>query len=339
MTIATQSFKNLLFNWLCSLSAVRYQSTTIEPPLNHLLIYTIDAQFGRELIDKYHIDPIHVYVDEAIATQQQQQQQQEQHENEQQRSIEQQQQQQQFNNGSSSSSSSNTLPSSSSSSDGLKYDTRDYQVLMVHRTRFIRKLLLEMNYRILLVDSDSIWFHSPLDYIHSQQQYSNVDLIAQNDEPSAKVPVRTIICGGFLYLNNTRNMKKYWNIVTERHSHQILNNISVQTEQDLLNQYRNYLTVRYLPMEHYPSGAVYFGAHGHVQRNFPQVHVVHNNWVIGKKNKMKRFYSFRGFLWLLDDEAWKESQALKCKFTREEAATEKASAEAAPLITKPIKYV
>jgi hypothetical protein len=248
ITIATNHFTNLLLNWLCSLAALHSSSV---PPLKHLLIYTVDADFAKTLINQYGISPDHIYVDQKLQT----------------------------------------------NNEELNYDTKDYQMLMVYRTEFIQRVL-NMGYRVLLADSDTVWFQSPLPYIN--KHYKNMDLVAQNDDPNPVLGIRTIICGGFLYLNNTNNMKKHWDIVTSRHSQQIMEHDSIQyTEQDILNQYRKSLKVQLLPWQHYPSGSSYFSHTGHIQSVYPNVHVVHNNWVIGKNNKMNRFYSLKGFLWLL----------------------------------------
>lgn len=300
VTIATSAFKNLLFNWLCSLAGVGKTNTETTSPLQHLLIYTIDPSFAYELVSRYSISPRHIYVDTVL-----------------------------FNGRKSAANNcaasdndkkyctnnnNNNNDDEDSIEKDLKYDTHDYQLLMVHRTRFIRRIL-KLGYRVLLVDSDSIWFRNPLHYIRSN--YRNYDLLAQNDDPNPIIPLRTTICGGFLYLNSTETMKNYWDIVTEKHSYQILNHISIETEQDILNKYRYYLKVKFLPYKLYPSGSAYFGSFGNAQTNFPDVHVVHNNWVIGKSNKLKRFYSFKGFLWLLSNN-WEYANTISCKFSKVE---------------------
>ena len=262
ITIATKNFSDLLFNWLCSLATLH---TSEIPPLDHLLIYTVDQSFANRLISEHGIAKNHVYVD----------------------------------------------PMQENDDKDLKYDTKDYQILMLYRTRFISRVL-KMGYRVLLVDHDTVWFQSPLPYIH--KKYKNMDLVAQNDDPNPVVGLRTIICGGFLYLNTTVTMTKYWDIVAEKHEQQIMSPSTTvkYTEQDLLNHYRGHLKVQLLPWQHYPSGACYFSHSGHIQKVFPDVHVVHNNWVIGRTNKMNRFYSLKGFLWLLTD----DPSQLKCNYRK-----------------------
>lgn len=202
-----------------------------------------------------------------------------------------------------------------SASMDLKYDTKDYQMLMYYRTRFIQRVL-HMGYKVLLVDHDTVWFHSPIDYIHSSGRYKNLDLVAQNDDPNPVLGLRTIICGGFLYLNNTENMKRHWDIVASQHELQLKNAHVKYTEQDILNQYRGYIKYALLPWQHYPSGSAYFSHSQHIQSAFPDVHVVHNNWVIGGDNKMNRFYSLKGFLWLLTSTSKKTKMLLHCNYKK-----------------------
>jgi hypothetical protein len=90
--------------------------------------------------------------------------------------------------------------------ESVRYEQKEYRVLMMYRTEFIKNVLVGLNYRVLLADNDAVWLKDPLAFI--KDNHSNKDMIGQNDSRKAREGREPLICGGFLYLNNTMSMKK-----------------------------------------------------------------------------------------------------------------------------------
>lgn len=83
------------------------------------------------------------------------------------------------------------------------------------------------------------------------------------------------------------------------------------TERFYLDSIRISLNYALLPLELFPNGYLYFElkensetdkeATERRKNEFQDVYVIHNNWIIGKDKKQKKFQEKKGELWLLDD--------------------------------------
>jgi hypothetical protein len=188
--------------------------------------------------------------------------------------------------------------------EAVDYGSYEYRMLMLYRTEFIRHVLVELNYKILLADNDAVWLHqSPLKYIN--ENVKDKDLAAQDDSMGAREGRNGMVCGGFIYLNTTQTMKNVWSDLTNSYSNNVRNGGDPgNTEQIMITNMMSRFNYQLLPWWLFPSGHNYFGERNK-EEVFKDVIVVHNNWVIGKAKKEQRFREVPG-LWLLDDDG-------KCK--------------------------
>eukprot|EP00271_Cylindrocystis_brebissonii_P004236 TRINITY_DN15868_c0_g1_i1.p1 TRINITY_DN15868_c0_g1~~TRINITY_DN15868_c0_g1_i1.p1 ORF type:complete len:488 (+),score=96.79 TRINITY_DN15868_c0_g1_i1:2258-3721(+) len=180
----------------------------------------------------------------------------------------------------------------------LDYGTLGYKQFILERTRMVGNIL-ELHYHVLLADVDAVWLSNPFDHMRS----TKIDIYAQL-EPSG------FLCGGFLYLRSTPPVVKLWKRVTEmfeatveRMAQEI---VAVQPEgmkaflrhyEHLHEQrYLNYMVagnrssaiVRGLDMNLFPNGRDYF-AKQKPQKAGIQPVAIHNNYIVGKQNKTRRF--------------------------------------------------
>jgi hypothetical protein len=197
--------------------------------------------------------------------------------------------------------------------DVLKYKTLNYQRLMAKRTQFIDQVL-NLNYTILLADNDAIWMQNPIEFIRKEYANKSFDLLAQNDNMKTN---SSQICGGFIYMKPTTNMKALWHSVAKKHTHLVMNEQQyLITEQVLLNQFlkSSGAILIYLPTEYYPSG--YFMFKEFKPEEKKRVHVIHNNWIVGTQKKIERFKQYN-IWWLLDSDEKDTSSNYRfsCKYT------------------------
>jgi hypothetical protein len=180
----------------------------------------------------------------------------------------------------------------------LSYGSKDYRYLMMYRTEFIQSVLVQHNYKILLVDNDAIWKKNPLKYI--TQNYRDKDLVGQNDSMSSRENLRPMICAGFIYLNTTVSMKRLWTDLTKHHSRLVLSHKNEgMTEQIMLNNMKMRIKYALLPWPLFPSGYIYI-TDKDKSETFKNLHVYHNNWIIGKQKKLDRFK--QQDFWLIDEQ-------------------------------------
>eukprot|EP00850_Spirogloea_muscicola_P019194 SM000185S04053 [mRNA] locus=s185:88561:94615:- [translate_table: standard] len=195
--------------------------------------------------------------------------------------------------------------------EGLSYGTLEYQQLILERTKVIG-IVLDFGYHVLLADIDSIWQSNP--FLHLTD--NNVDMYGQV-EPNGDM------CGGFLYMRNTKRMRALWHTVTRKFvdlvdnlAHKLASfktaaekaryleaNIE-EHEQKLLNieirqmAKRGAFVPRNLSTLLFPSGKDFFLEQKPQAAGVNPV-VIHNNWIIGKANKVNRFHEYK--LWRITE--------------------------------------
>jgi hypothetical protein len=184
----------------------------------------------------------------------------------------------------------------------LNFETLSYQKLIMLRTEFIKDVLVTYNYRIFLVDNDAVWLRNPYNFILNGQ-FTNYDMIAANDElPHTK---KQMICGGFLYINNTINSTITWTNITNQYSTLIkkIRKGTMDNEQYMLQRLskQNVFKVAYLPIEIFTNGLYFFKYFDSIKYD-PKIYIVHNNFVVGRQKKLQRFQKEKGYLWQVGDD-------------------------------------
>lgn len=168
------------------------------------------------------------------------------------------------------------------SSKSLQFGSSGYKQYIFTRTEIVGELL-KSNHVVVVTDVDAVWLRDPIPHI----SIHDADLVGQVDNGR--------LCGGFLLLNGTREkVVNLWNDVETEYWHQLSNpstDIGV-TEQGILEDYLQDikykdLDIVKLPQRSFPNGKSYFEK----EWEFEPPVVVHNNYIIGKAAKVKRFIS------------------------------------------------
>lgn len=176
------------------------------------------------------------------------------------------------------------------------YGSVAYQSLMNTRTEFIYKIL-QKGYNILLCDIDVILLRNPFLFMDPTLDIQGG---AHKEEK---------ITGGFVYFRATQNAFQVWTRVLHQHREMFRNiqneekfDIHAMTEQELLN--KNLLSstpdkVKWgrIPQQHLADGKRFF-IDKETQKKGEWPMGIHNNFIIGKDNKMQRFQNIS--MWLVN---------------------------------------
>ena len=157
--------------------------------------------------------------------------------------------------------------------DGAWYDSGPYRTLVSRRAAYLLRELEECDY-LLYTDVDTVWLSNP--FVHLRGVHN--DMWGGVDDVIRDVPY---YCTGFLAFRRTpasRSLLRQWN---DSLFHK------PQLNQPVFNSLlrRSDAVARPLPRSLFPSGDLYFGR----ATAGRQAVVVHNNFVQGKRAKIRRF--------------------------------------------------
>ena len=153
--------------------------------------------------------------------------------------------------------------------------TKEFQN-KVHYKLVLWKIAINLNVRILYVDSDVILLKDPFYYLNS---FTGYDILAQRDGT---------LCSGFMYMYPTKNTK-----LAVARSIKIRPTLADANDQDaLIAAFRTIKGYRLnlLPWDIIPSGEYFFKSHNYYWDPISSKQLtVHNNFIHGLENKLYRF--------------------------------------------------
>jgi len=166
------------------------------------------------------------------------------------------------------------------------YNTKNFANIVSERPRFILDHLSK-GFNVLYVDADTVWLSSPFQHFNGKfDMWIQLDLVAY--------------CTGFMAIKSnmrTISLFKQW-----RDSLSMPNRKQTNVNQPVFNHVAATfirsmnLTIKSLDPKLFPDGHRYFDVYNSEQRK--DVVAVHNNFITGYKNKLRRFKRYG--LWLLD---------------------------------------
>ncbi|KAL0854669.1 hypothetical protein Bca101_059821 [Brassica carinata] len=171
--------------------------------------------------------------------------------------------------------------------------------------------LLELGYNVMYNDVDMVWLQDPFQYLQgSHDAYFTDDrtrIKPLNHSHCLPPPDRkgvTYICSCMIFLrpkSGAKLLMKTW--IEELHAGSKTYEGNDQPAFNwALNKTAHQLDLYLLPQVAFPTGGLYFKNKTWVEETKGKHAIVHNNYIIGYNNKMKRFHDFG--LWLLDDHAF-----------------------------------
>mmetsp|Transcript_11756 Transcript_11756/g.19120 ORF Transcript_11756/g.19120 Transcript_11756/m.19120 type:complete len:863 (-) Transcript_11756:211-2799(-) len=179
------------------------------------------------------------------------------------------------------------------------WGTVEYQKLILERTRFVHRVL-QLGFNVLLGDIDAVWLKDPFPSLRPSDT-DDFDIAGQRDTDS--------LCGGFLYLRNTRTTRDLWSSLHAEHEELVRDAVErgrlrkeEDSEQLILEQYLKNkkfpsLKIRELDHDLFPHGQAYFENKTPQTKGIEPI-VVHNNYIKGMPKKVQRFKEFS--MWAVD---------------------------------------
>lgn len=180
------------------------------------------------------------------------------------------------------------------------YDSVGYKSLVSGRASHLLDLLCGLQKRtgliVVYTDIDTVWLRNPLPIIRNklfdtQQHQPHYDILAAVDDHDFG-GVETYYCTGFLVFTTTPATFRFlsqWEdeLKTNPQLNQPIFNSLLKSDTSLSIQVRN----AGLDEAQFPPGRLFFDNHDKVTA-LQQTVVVHNNYIIGRENKKKRFEEY-----------------------------------------------
>jgi len=190
------------------------------------------------------------------------------------------------------------LPDSDSNQD---YGTSKFEWVVLQRTRLISDFL-HLGYDVLGGDADEVFIKNPFAYLEENYATSTKDMLAQPEADGRQ-------CIGYILYRNTPSMRKVYSLLLKNQECLVwqcfkngINKLQGDTGDQLtMLQITNFLkpNTENFPADKFPWGSKFFD--GNTHRSIAQMPiVVHNNYIIGKAAKLKRFRDYN--IWLLDQQ-------------------------------------
>jgi hypothetical protein len=164
------------------------------------------------------------------------------------------------------------------------YATNDFDIICYNKLLVIFSIL-KNNTNCLWSDTDIVYFKNPFNKFKTM----NKSILIQNAGNSEKGN----LCAGFMYFKNnnisTDFLEKCINFINDGRWGEGMN-----ADQGVINHLKDLSKIDILPMEEFPDGKVWWG---HPDKNVPplknidksKAFIIHNNWIKGLDNKVKRF--------------------------------------------------
>ncbi|KAF8109825.1 hypothetical protein N665_0090s0008 [Sinapis alba] len=171
--------------------------------------------------------------------------------------------------------------------------------------------ILELGYNVMYNDVDMVWLQDPFKYLQGGHDvYFMDDMTAiktlnhSHGLPTSRNGV-TYVCSCMIFLRCTSGAKLLLKKWVEEIRAQPWSNTEAKKPHDqpafnrALHKTTHQVDVYLLPQSAFPSGGLYFKNKKWVNETKGKHVIVHNNYIVGYNQKLKRFQDFG--LWLVDD--------------------------------------
>ena len=166
------------------------------------------------------------------------------------------------------------------------YMTKQFDIICYNKLLVIYVSLLQ-NLNILWSDTDIVYFKDPFKKLNSYTKSISI----QNDVNSNFINNR--LCAGFMFFKNTEQSKLFLQRCIDyiNNDYQRLIVSKSDADQGIINKFNDLNIINVLSVEEFPNGLVWWGKNDIKPLDFDRKnsYIVHNNWIIGLDNKIKRF--------------------------------------------------
>ena len=171
------------------------------------------------------------------------------------------------------------------------FGTRDFYEIVYNKLEIIEKKLKEHNTVIVYSDSDIVFLKDISEDVEKFKN-SKYDIMFQNDIADFGKS-KGNLCSGFMFFKNNIKTKSCLSLAMKMMKHEWDNRPSKGgglADQKFLNKAIKKLNINVgvLNLKDYPNGARYFRNLKTKYNNY-KPKIVHNNYIVGTKNKIERF--------------------------------------------------
>jgi hypothetical protein len=172
-----------------------------------------------------------------------------------------------------------TLIDSKENSNFQEYRKGNWASIVSHKFQIIYENLLINDY-LLITDGDIVFEKDNfIDYL--LKNIGNSEMLIQNDTLSDSS--NTNLCSGFIFLKSNKNTINLFN----PKNIEIYKKKTGWGDQDYLNEIKNKMQYKKLPLELFPNGKYYYSNYNKINP-----YIIHFNWVVGNEKK-KRMITFK----------------------------------------------
>lgn len=203
------------------------------------------------------------------------------------------------------------IPPASSETTSLRFGSQGFFNLTARRPKYLLEIL-ELGYSVLYNDVDMVWLADPFSYFKNNREVYIIDDMAllKTEYHSHALPPpgkkgRTYICSCMLFLKSTEGAKllmRTW--IEELKERQWSPSVKTNDQPAFnwaLNKTAGQVDVYLLPQVAFPSGGLYFKNDSWRKETENKHVIVHNNYVVGFDQKIKRFRAHN--LWFVELDA------------------------------------
>lgn len=178
--------------------------------------------------------------------------------------------------------------------DEHKFGSHLYYELHIIKSKIIYSLLKDYKLSVIYTDMDIVWLHDSIeDYIKSEIKRNNLDILFAHEYPN-----HHHVCGGFYAMKSSTFALEYMeNTIAYAESHKLYDQTTFNY---LLQNYTAASDVRRIGLLDwllFPNGYVIMN--GYNSRFHVQYWIIHANWVVGRKEKVKFLKSYN--YWYIND--------------------------------------
>ncbi|KAJ4838006.1 UDP-D-xylose:L-fucose alpha-1,3-D-xylosyltransferase mgp4 [Turnera subulata] len=172
--------------------------------------------------------------------------------------------------------------------------------------------ILELGYNVMYNDVDMVWLGDPFAYLEGSHDVYFMDDMAEikpldhsHDLPPPGKKGRPYVCSCMIFLRPTNGAKLVMKKWIEELQAQPWSKAMKASDQPAfnwaLNKTAGQVDLYLLPQAAFPTGGLYFTNKTWVEETKGKHIIIHNNYIRGFDNKMKRFRDYG--LWLVDNHA------------------------------------
>lgn len=170
------------------------------------------------------------------------------------------------------------------------FGTADFYEIVYNKLEIIENNMKKKNEIVVYSDSDIVFLNDIYEDIDKFKN-SEYDIMLQNDVENIHDSNKSNLCTGFMFFKNNKKTKECIKLARKLMKEEWHNRGGgLLADQRFLNKAIQKLDINVgvLDLKEYPNGPRYFYNKNTIYKNFTPK-IVHNNYLVGTKNKIKRF--------------------------------------------------